>query len=160
MTIQIRKAKPEDLPALQDIARRTIDQCYRSFLGNEGVDWYIGSGECDREIERHIGHCVVATQKDKIAGFSMFFDNILHFILVDVQHHRKGIGSELISYAEKSLFTAGHDIIQLETIDGNQNALDFYLKNGWTIVSKQKDKTYDFMRNILEKASSRTPVGS
>jgi hypothetical protein len=35
---------------MQDIARRTIDRCYRSFFGDEGVDWFINSGESDKEL--------------------------------------------------------------------------------------------------------------
>jgi ribosomal protein S18 acetylase RimI-like enzyme len=155
MGIHIRKAREDDLPLVQDIARRTVGKCYRSFLGKEGVDWYLSSGECNREVERHIGHCVVATENGNITGFSMFFDNILHWILVDVEHHRKGIGSELLSNTEQQLFAAGNDVIQLETIEGNANALAFYITNGWNVIRKQKDKTYDFMRNVLEKHSTR-----
>jgi type II secretory pathway component HofQ len=43
--IEIRKATEGDLPKMQNIARRTINRCYKSFLGEEGVDWYINSGE-------------------------------------------------------------------------------------------------------------------
>jgi ribosomal protein S18 acetylase RimI-like enzyme len=154
MGIQIRRATKEDLPQIQDIACRTVDKCYRLFLGNEGVDWYLSSGECNREVERHLDHCVVATENDKIAGFSMFFGNILHWILVDAANHRKGIGSRLLSYTEKKLFAAGNDVIQLEAIEGNATALAFYIKNGWRVVRKQKDKAYDFMRNVLEKQAS------
>lgn len=34
---KIRKAQADDLSNMQDIARRTIDQSYRSFLGDNGV---------------------------------------------------------------------------------------------------------------------------
>ncbi len=45
--INIRKAQTDDLPIMQDIAKRTIDKCYRSFVGDEGVDWFINSGEIE-----------------------------------------------------------------------------------------------------------------
>jgi len=38
--IIIRKANQDDLP-IQEVARHTIDKRYRSFLGNDGVDWFI-----------------------------------------------------------------------------------------------------------------------
>ena len=57
--IRIRKAQAGDLGKMQCIARQTIDMCYRSFLGDEGVDWYIDSGESDRELEKYIGNCDV-----------------------------------------------------------------------------------------------------
>ena len=39
-SIQIRKANQEDLRVIQEIARDTIDISYRSFLGNDLVDWF------------------------------------------------------------------------------------------------------------------------
>jgi len=58
----VRPAVVEDLPALQQLARRTIDASYRSFLGDEGVDQFIGSGVSDDHIatQFHEGrvHCM------------------------------------------------------------------------------------------------------
>ena len=55
--LKIRKAQSANLPKMHQIAIRTIDKCYRSFLGDEGVDWFINSGESDRELKRHIDNC-------------------------------------------------------------------------------------------------------
>ena len=57
----IRKAQADDLPKLQDIAIRTIDKSYRSFPGDEGVDWFINSGESDRELQCSRGTLITAT---------------------------------------------------------------------------------------------------
>ena len=62
--IQFRRAQPGDLAIMQDIARRTIDGSYRSFLGDEGVDSFISSGESDRELQKHIESCDVALSRD------------------------------------------------------------------------------------------------
>lgn len=48
--LKVRKARSVNLPTMQQIARRIIDKCYRSFIGNEGVDWFINSGESAKEI--------------------------------------------------------------------------------------------------------------
>ena len=61
--IIIRAAAPGDLATLQEIARRTIDACYRGFLGDEDVDWYLDSGESDRELERHLADLHVMTPR-------------------------------------------------------------------------------------------------
>src|SRR5262245_26801898 len=47
----IRPATSSDLPLLQALARRTIDTCYRSFLGEEAVDGFVGSGASDAHVE-------------------------------------------------------------------------------------------------------------
>lgn len=57
--IRVREAQADDLSKMQSIAWRTIDKCYRTFLGDEGVDWFLNSGESDRELEKHIEECDV-----------------------------------------------------------------------------------------------------
>lgn len=49
----VRPATGRDLGALQELARRTIDARYRSFLGDDGVNWFISSGASDDHIESH-----------------------------------------------------------------------------------------------------------
>ena len=89
----IRSTQPGDLLQMQDIARRTIDKCYRSFLGDERVDWFINSGESDREIERHLSNCDVLLRGETILAFTIYFDDLIHLLMVDVSLHRTGIGS-------------------------------------------------------------------
>jgi len=64
----IRNAQADDLPKMQVIARRTIDKSYRSFLGDEGVDWFINSGESDRELQNYIENCDVLLKNNSIVA--------------------------------------------------------------------------------------------
>ncbi len=149
--LQFRKAQPGDLSIMQDVARRTIDRCYRSFLGNEGVDSFINCGESDREIQKHIESCDVATREDEIVGFAIYFDDLIHLMMVDVCLHRLGIGSLLLAHTESQLFGRGHKTIRLETFEGNHQAINFYVKNGWIVTTKSKDEAYGFVRVYFEK---------
>ena len=80
--VRIRKAEGNDLPRLQDIARRIIDQSYRSFLGNEGVDWFIDSGEFHREIRERIGDCDVLLKGKDIVAFAVYFEDLIHLAAI------------------------------------------------------------------------------
>ncbi len=148
--IQIRKAQADDLAKMQCIARQAIDMCYRSFLGDEGVDWYINSGESDRELEKHIGNCDVLLQDDTIIAFSIYFDDLIHLMMVDESRHHEGLGSHLLRYAEQQLFT-DHDVLCLNTFDGNEQAISFYLRNGWSETHSEEDSEHDFVRRFFEK---------
>ena len=148
---QIRKAQADDLPAMQAIARRTIDKCYRTFLGDEGVDWFINSGESDRELEKHIEQCDVLVEDDEVVAFAICFDDLVHLMMVDVSLHRTGLGSMLLAHCENQLFTQGYSPIRLETFEGNHQAINFYNKNGWCVTKKEKDKEHGFMRVVFEK---------
>ncbi len=149
--IQIRKAQATDLPSMQDIARRTIDKCYRSFLGDEGVDWFIHSGESDRELQKHIENCDVLLKENAIVAFAIYFKDLIHLMMVDVCLHRTGLGSRLLAHSETQLFARGNTTIRLETFEGNHQAINFYVKNGWSVTTKQKDKEHDFIRVFFEK---------
>ena len=154
----IRRAQPGDLPQMQDIARRTIDSCYRSFLGDEEVDWFINSGESDRELEKHLHHCDVLLRDEKIAAFTIYFDDLIHLIIVDADLHRTGIGSQLLAHSESHLFAGGRTVLRLETFEGNNQAINFYLKNGWSLAGNQKDEEYGFMKVFFEKGASQCCV--
>ena len=147
----IRSAQPGDLPQMQEIARRTIDACYRSFLGDEGVDWFINSGESDRELERHLPNCDVLLRDETIIAFTIYFDDLIHLMMVDVGLHRTGIGSQLLAHSEHRLFASSKTVIRLETFEGNQQAIGFYLKNGWSLTRKQKDEEHGFIKVFFEK---------
>ena len=149
--INIRNARPGDLPKMQEVARRTIDKCYRSFLGDEGVDWFISSGESDRELEKHLPNCDVLLRDGKVVAFTIYFDDLIHLMMVDVDMHRTGIGSQLLAHSENCLFASGKTIIHLETFEGNQQAINFYLKNAWSMTRKQEDEEHGFTRVFFEK---------
>lgn len=128
--VEIRAANAADLPIIQSIARRTIDKCYRSFLEDEGVDGFINSGESDRELQNHIDSCDVLLRERVPVAFAIYFDDLIHLMMVDVDLHRQGIGSHLLAHCEKQLFDRGHAKIRLETFEGNNQAINFYKSNG------------------------------
>ena len=149
--IQIRKAQPDDLTRMQDIARRTIDRSFRSFLGDEGVDSFINSGESDQELYKHLENCDVVIREDAIVAFAIYFNDLIHLMMVDVRLHRTGIGSRLLAHTESQLFGRGHKTIRLETFEGNHQAINFYMKNGWSVTTKSKDQEHGFIRVFFEK---------
>jgi ribosomal protein S18 acetylase RimI-like enzyme len=147
----IRSARPDDLPEMQEVARRTIDKCYRPFLGDDGVDWFINSGESDRELEKHLLNCDVMLRDEKVVAFTIYFDDLIHLMMVDVDVHRAGLGSQLLAHSESRLFASGKTVIRLETFEGNQQAISFYLKTGWSITRKQEDEDHGFTRVFFSK---------
>ena len=150
----IRRAEADDLPVIQEIARRTIDRCYRSFLGDEGVDWFINSGESDRELEQHLLDCDLLLLDEKVVAFTVYFDDLIHLMMVDADLQRVGLGAKLLAHSESRLFSTGKRVVRLETFEGNRPAISFYLKNGWSITRKQRDEDHGFTRLFFEKSSS------
>ena len=147
----IRKAIQEDLRVIQEIARGTIDKSYRSFLGDDLVDWFLSSGESDKELENQLGNCDVLLLDDSIAAFSIYFADLIHLMMVDAYLHRNGLGSKLLAHTETQLFNAGNNVIRVETFTGNQQAINFFKKNDWSLVRTVEDKENGFVRVFFEK---------
>lgn len=149
--LKIRPAKETDLPAMQALARRTVDRRYRAFLGDENVNRYINDGTMDAEILRNLSHCKVLVKEDAIVGFTIYFDNIIHLMMVDPDLHRQGLGSILLEHAEEQLSNRGNTIIRLVTYEENRQAMNFYRKHGWSITKKEKGKNTGAIRVFFEK---------
>jgi len=150
-TYTIRKATPKDLRVIQELARGTIDKSYRSFLGDELVDWFLSSGGSDKELELQLDHCDVLLADGSVAAFSIYFDDLIHLMMVDSYLHRNGLGSRLLAHTEARLFAAGHAVIRVETFAGNRQAVAFYKKNNWTVARMEEDKENGFVRVYFEK---------
>ncbi|MGI9570134.1 MAG: GNAT family N-acetyltransferase [Desulfobulbia bacterium] len=149
--INFRKANHEDLRIIQEIARDTIDKSYRSFLGDELVEWFLSSGESDKELEYQLDNCDVLILDSSIAAFTIYFEDLIHLMMVDVHLHRNGLGSKLLAHTETQLFNDGNTVIRVETFDGNQQAINFFKKNKWSITRMEEDKENGFVRVFFEK---------
>ena len=128
--MQIRKATIADTETLVSLSRRTISKSYRTFLGDEGVDGFIDSGEIERFIDQSIDQTSVLVVEGKIIGYSVSEDNLISLMMIDADYHRRGYGSALLEHMEKALFVT-HKELSLESFEMNHNANNFYRKHGW-----------------------------
>jgi len=150
MTPSIRNASTHDLAKIQAIARRTIDACYRSFLGDEGVDWFINSGASDQYLSDNLDDCRVLEVEGGIIGFSVAKGELIDLMMVDCGAHRHGYGSKLLADCERRLFSL-HDELRLESYEGNERANTFYGKHGWIVRDKAFDEDADTYKLIFVK---------
>lgn len=78
-------------------------------------------------------------EDDELIGFihvNVLYETMdLVNIVVSEKYRNKGIGSELLNYVIQQ-----HDIsnIMLEVNENNENAINFYLDNGFQIINKRK----------------------
>jgi len=76
---------------------------------------------------------------------------LIHLMMVDVDLHREGFGSQLLAHCEKQLFDRGHAKIRLETFEGNHQAINFYEKNDWVVTGREENKDHGFVSVYFEK---------
>jgi hypothetical protein len=66
-----------DIGALIDLSRRTISASYRSILGDEVVDVFLGSGASDRYVQENLDRCSVIVRDGQVAGYAVCRDNLV-----------------------------------------------------------------------------------
>ena len=134
---------------MQAIASHTIDMNYRSFIDDEGVDWFI-SGPSDQYVRDNLDHSTIAVVEGSIVGFAVCKADLIDLIMIGHESHRRGIGSALLAYCESELFRR-FDSIRLESFERNAKANGFYRKNGWARVGAIPDSMSGGRKWIFEK---------
>jgi ribosomal protein S18 acetylase RimI-like enzyme len=124
MKITLRTYSPSDFDTLYD-----IDQaCYEPAIAYSR-----------RELRNYLrfpcSDCVVAETKRKLIGFILTAhqDDWGYIITIDVleRYRRHGVGSLLLTKAERRLQTSGVREIALETAIDNASAIAFWHRHGY-----------------------------
>jgi ribosomal protein S18 acetylase RimI-like enzyme len=147
---EIRPATETDLDRLQELARGTIDARYRSFLGDEGVDGFIGSGASDEYVSAGLGDTEVLEVGGRVIGFCVCKESLIDLMMVDHGLHRRGYGTALLRHAEAALFRT-YDEIVLESFENNHQANAFYRKNEWVERERRFDEALGSNKIVFEK---------
>jgi ribosomal protein S18 acetylase RimI-like enzyme len=130
MTIRIQAATKADVQPLVTLSHKTIVANYSPFLGDKAVAAYIESGAVDQYVVDSIGRCVVLVEDGAVAGFSVSKEDLIDLMMIDVDRHRRGLGTHLLRHVEDLLFDS-YDELVLESFQDNAQANAFYGKNGW-----------------------------
>ena len=130
--LTLRKAKEQEITFFEEFARSVIDRNYRAFLGDEAVDFFIGSGASDQYIAENIGDTTLAVLGDEVVGMCVCKDNLIDLVMVRNELQGQGIGSALIEMVSKELLER-YSSIRVECFEKNTKANRFYVKNGWIV---------------------------
>lgn len=153
----IRPAAGKDLGKVQELAHRTIDARYRSFLGDESVEWFIGSVASDDHIESHFrkGHVHCMEAGGDVVGLMILDGPTVDLMMIDVDRQRQGLGRVLLARAEELLFER-YDEIRLETFATNHTACTFYEACGWRAAGPLESDGPDRVEYTRRRGSAGT----
>lgn len=139
--LKLRAATAGDIEPLTTLSHRTILAKYPDVIGREAVEGYVASGAVPKYYTDRNAHCVVAAQGETPIGVYATKDNMVDLMMVDLAHHRSGVGSVLLADAEKRLFEI-HAHLALDSFRDNKQANAFYTKHGWTLDHHFDDPVY------------------
>ena len=145
--IQIQKAQKEEYDDLRKIYLKSRQE---NFIWMEYDS--IKLEDFDRSTEGELIY--TAKINNEIAGFISIWeeDKFIHSLFVSSKFQRCGVGKALINEAVKVVGLP----LTLKCVKANENALKFYLSQGWTIKEEviEKDPYYLMIYegiNVLEK---------
>ena len=131
-------ADPDVGLARPDEARR-IAEMSRDFI-EHGLGWKWTPARILRCLADPATNVAVARERGELIGFAImeYKEDEAHLVLfaVGAAHRRKGMGSALLAWLEKSALTAGIGLIYLEARTGNAAARAFYQKHGYSEIAR------------------------
>jgi len=122
----IRLAVPADATALADMSRDYVEQ---------GLGWSWTPARIAAAIVDEATNVAVLELARAVGGFAImhYGDRSAHLALLAVHpaQRRRGLGTRLLQWLEKSADTAGIELIRLEARADNPGALAFYRQQGY-----------------------------
>ena len=157
MKTSFKKARQSDTDPLIALAKKTVDKSYRSFLDDKTVDNYLASDSLDNFLQNNFKHTWIFILDYKIVGFSICIENVIEYMMIDVDFHRQGLGTLLLQNCESLLFEK-YQIIALESYEKNTKARMFYEDNNWKVTEKYKDMKSGAIKLIFRKHCLSKPI--
>lgn len=136
--ILVRSLRHDDIEQLGELSRRTIDRCYRTFLGDEAVDGYIESGAIEAFIDERIDCCRILEVDGLITGFAVCHNGMIELIMIEPELQRRGLGKMLLNYCEQEQYHFAPQLI-LDSFADNTAANAFFAQNGWRAHPPETD---------------------
>jgi GNAT superfamily N-acetyltransferase len=153
--VDVRSAVPADADALIELSRRTVDVCYRSFLGDDEANRLITDGRLEQFVHDGLSGSVVITCDDRPRGYAQCEDNLIRMLIVDARWQRRGLGSRLLRELESRLFLR-QARLWTENDARNRAGIAFATRHGWRPVARYLGGFFDSTRLVFEKDRAAT----
>ena len=118
-----------DYPILLNIWESSVKHTHH-FLKKEDIDFFKQTIH-EKKIFELVSLTIVKDPSNAIVGFMGVSDNTLEMIFLDPKVIGKGIGKMLLKHAIENL-----NISRVDVNEQNEEALRFYQKFGFTVISR------------------------
>lgn len=126
---EIRLARPNDAVRIAEMSRSYIES---------GLGWSWTPVRVVREITSKSTNVIVAVDGTEVAGFAIMKylndEARLNLFAVHPKYRRRGIGTRMIKWLEKTALINGNRLVYLEVRQGNRAARKFYESLGYAVI--------------------------
>lgn len=143
MSLQVRRATPDDLSGVLEVFLACWRESYRGILSDDAIDAMTderAEALWRRVLADPLGVVLVAERDDTIAGITRYaatpaeddrVEGAVHSLYVSPAAHGGGIGGALLSHAADGLRDAGAEAATLWVFAANAPSIGFYEAKGW-----------------------------
>jgi diamine N-acetyltransferase len=146
MSLQIRRASLEDLPAISELAGRIWRAHYPGILSGAQIEYMLHRMYDVDQLRRDLAAGVVyelVGEGERALGFCGYEQLSsgqlkLHKLYVEVSEHGRGIGSMVLRHVEEEARRRGLSRVVLGVNRFNEKAIRAYRRNGFAIREELK----------------------
>lgn len=125
--LPVRLARRRDVRTIAELSRDVIEH---------GLRWTYDPATVRRAIANPAVNVAVADDGDRLLAFGImqYGDTVAHLVLLGVRpgQQRRGLGSHLVAWLEKSALVAGIQCVRVEVRADNPGGRAFYEKLGYS----------------------------
>lgn len=134
----IRRAAPDDLEAMIDLARRAWLSAFATTAPWELIRWWVASDRTRAFYTEHWRHMDLLCAGGELLGIAQIADAEINGLWIDPRHQGTGCGSRLLRHGEALVRAAGHRTAWLTCAACNAGALRFYGARGYREVARTR----------------------
>lgn len=138
MTLEVRRATPDDLSGVLGVFLGCWRESYRGILPESAIDAMTDERAeilWRRVLADPVGEVLAAERDGAIVGVTRYAatagEGTVHSLYVSPRAHGGGVGTALLSAAADALRAAGADAATLWVFAANAPSIRFYESRGW-----------------------------
>jgi len=143
-SMNVRRARPADRPAIRDVARRSLTNSYSldSAAITQAVEEWYAEGTLGERLDDDHSVLLVAELDGQVVGFSdaEYTDSgegIVYWVHVDPDYRGQGAGPDLFDETETELRERGASHLSARVLKDNEVGNEFYRDRGFDHVGQQ-----------------------
>lgn len=147
--MKVRRAGLDDIVIIQQLAHKTWPEAYSHIIAPQQIAYMLEQlyslPALEHQIQNQLHRFFLLLRDDGPMGFASFSVNTstttktakLHKLYVLPQQQQQGAGRFLLTHIYKEVTHSGAGILELNVNRYNKNALQFYTKQGFTIIKEE-----------------------
>jgi len=141
LNLTIRKAYPEEIDTLADIAFVAWERDLLPFLNGAAASRHAEQERLTAAVRDGLDRVIVAEVNSVAVGWCQRIRGraYIPFLFVTPLLQNQGVGTALLRRMESLLELEGADRIQLDTLADNVRAVNFYQHQGYQILALKSD---------------------